>query len=152
MVLTELSANHIARNGNFHVESRFPGRDPFAIRGSIPALLLPHHNTLKTAIEAEDVGSLSPKQSRLPHPVARISPRKYRSTFDVATPGDIACVPPIPDLGPYAAVQGEATASWGMNMSTASSIISMYARDSPNNPRTAFRQTSDQEYRSLSMT
>jgi hypothetical protein len=152
MVLTEISANHTARNGNFDVESRCPGRDPFVIRGSIPALPLPHHNTLKTTVEAGDVGSLSFKQSRLPHPVARISPRKYRSTFDVAPTGDIALAPPIPDLGPYAAAQGEAAASWGMNMSTASSIISMYGRDSPNNPRTAFRQTSEQEYRSLSMT
>ncbi|KAI9770943.1 MAG: hypothetical protein M1840_002647 [Geoglossum simile] len=152
MVLTELSPNHIARNGNFDVESGFPSRDLFAIRGGAPAVPLSHRNTLKKTIEAGDAGPLSLKQSRLPHPVARISPRKYRSTFDVAATADTTFVPPIPDLGPYAAAQGEAAASWGMNMSTASSIISMYGRDSPNNPRTAFRQTSDQDYRSFSMT
>ncbi|KAI9781154.1 MAG: hypothetical protein M1839_006262 [Geoglossum umbratile] len=152
MVLAELSANNIARNGNFDVESGYPGTDPSAILGGLPAAPLPYPSMLKTTSEAGDVGPLSFKQSRLPHPVARISPRKYRSTFDLAATTDAAYIPPIPDLGPYIAAQGETAASREMNISTASSIISMYGRDSPSNARTAFRQASDQECRSFSMT
>ncbi|KAI9868712.1 MAG: hypothetical protein M1813_004563 [Trichoglossum hirsutum] len=146
MALAELNSNHIDMGGNVNADGRSSGRDSIAHQRGVSAAASFSHDTLRAT------GLLSVKRSRLPYPIVRISPRKYKSTFDLAQTVDTSSASPISDSGPYTAVHRAVAASREKGMSTASSIISMYGRDSQNNPRKAFRQTGNQEYRSFSMT
>ncbi|KAH0558749.1 hypothetical protein GP486_004607 [Trichoglossum hirsutum] len=146
MALAELSTNHIDIGSRINVGGKFPERDSVANQRGVPATASFLHDTPKTT------GPLSVKRSRLPYPIVRISPRRYKSTLDLGQTVDTSSAPPVSDSGPCTAIRGSVMVSGEKGMSTASSIISMYDTDSQNNPRKVFRQTGDQEYRSFSMT
>ncbi|KAH0538318.1 hypothetical protein FGG08_005092 [Glutinoglossum americanum] len=151
MSLAELNTSHVA-DGGIRVNSGSPRGGSVASQGSTSTTPSSSHDALEVTAEAKGVGSLSVKQSRLPYPIVRISPRKYKSTLGPAQITDASNVLSTPGSDPYATVHVAVTAPREKNISTASSIISMYGRDSPSNSRSVFRQTSEREYRSFSMT